>query len=316
MGRAHLPDGGASSLVRVAEERGSFPLPGPIDLALTLRRARHGSYDPTARIAPTEAWRATRTREGPATQRLTIERDHLVVTAWGPGARLAVESAPALVGFTDEPEALQPRHRIVGELKRRLPGLRIGRTGAVVEALVPAVIEQKVTGLEAWRAFAALVRAHGEPAPGPGGLLLPPAPSVAARLPYHAFHRLGLERRRAETLLRVYTHAERLEEVVEMSSADAARRLTAISGIGPWTAGEVLQAALGDADAVSIGDYHTPSLVSSTLAGEPRADDARMLELLEPYRGHRGRVVRLLEAGTPWGSRRAPRSPARSIAEI
>lgn len=227
-----------------------------------------------------------------------------------------VAAAPSLVGLGDRPEALEPRHRIVGELKRQLRGLRIGRSGAVVEALIPAVIEQKVTSLEAWRAYAALVHAHGEPAPGPGNLHLPPHPAHLARLPYHAYHRLGLERRRAETIMRVCTHAERLEEILDMSPADAARRLTAVAGVGPWTAGEVLQTALGDPDAVSIGDYHLPTLVAWSLAGEPRGDDARMLDLLEPYRGQRGRVVRLLEAGTGWRPRRAPRAPVRSIAEI
>jgi hypothetical protein len=56
--------------------------------------------------------------------------------------------------------------------------------------------------------------------------------------------------------------------------------------------------------------------VSFALAGEPRADDDRMLELLEPYRGQRARVVRLLEAGAPTAPRRAPRAQLRDIARI
>ena len=80
-----------------------------------------------------------------------------------------------------------------------------------------------------------------------------------------------------------------------MTREDAVRRLMAFEGVGPWTAAFVMAAALGDADAVPVGDYHLPNMVSWALAGEPRADDARMLELLEPYRGHRGRVVRLLK---------------------
>ncbi len=97
------------------------------------------------------------------------------------------------------------------------------------------------------------------------------------------------------------------------SNEDAYRLLLAIPGVGPWTAGEVGRAALGDPDAVSVGDYHLPSLVAWLLAGERRADDARMLELLEPYRGQRGRVIRLLEAAGTWPPRRGPRMPARSI---
>jgi 3-methyladenine DNA glycosylase/8-oxoguanine DNA glycosylase len=78
--------------------------------------------------------------------------------------------------------------------------------------------------------------------------------------------------------------------------AAAAARLRAYPGIGPWTAAEVTLRALGDPDAVSVGDFHLPNVVAFALAGEPRGDDARMLELLEPWRGHRARVVRLLEA--------------------
>ena len=316
MGRADPSRGRASALRVVARESDSFALTGHLDLALTLRRLQHGLHDPTTRIGRTDAWRATRTPHGPATTRLWIDGDRLAVAAWGPGARWAVDSAPSLIGVTDEPEALEPHHRIVRELKRRLRGLRIGRSGAVVEALIPAVIEQKVTSLEAWRAYAALTHAYGEPAPGPAELSLPPAPARLARLPYHALHRFGLERRRAETLIRACAHAERLEEANGMPPSEAARRLTAIPGIGPWTAAEVAQTALGDPDAVSVGDFHVPSLVTRALAGEERGDDARMLELLEPYRGQRGRVVRLLEAGLAWRPRHAPRSPVRSIARI
>jgi 3-methyladenine DNA glycosylase/8-oxoguanine DNA glycosylase len=172
-----------------------------------------------------------------------------------------------------------------------------------MEALVPAIIEQKVTGTEARRAYRALVRVHGEPAPGPAGLRLPPSPDTIAALPYHAFHPLGLERRRADTLRRVASRARALEAAVALPLADAYRRLMALPGIGPWTAAEVGRSALGDPDAVSVGDFHLPNLVSWALAGEPRGDDSRMLELLEPYRGQRGRVVRLLEAS----GLRAPR---------
>ncbi len=297
-------------------ESTSFPIRGALDLALTLRRLRHGLHDPTIRVSRAEAWRATRTPEGAATTRFLVEGDTVRVTAWGPGARWAVSAAPALLGLADDPGLLEPHHDVVAELKRRLSGLRIGRSGAVLEALIPAIIEQKVTGLEAWRAHAALVRAYGEPAPGPGRLRVPPSPAVLARLPYYAFHRLGLERRRADTIRRACAVNDRLEEIVDMPPADATRRLTAIPGVGQWTAAEVVQTALGDPDTVSVGDYGLPSLVAWVLAGEPEADDARMLELLEPYRGQRSRVVRLIEAGAGWRPRRAPWPEARSIAAI
>ena len=297
-------------------ETASYDLTSPLDLALTLRPLRRGFQDPTLRIVGGEVWRATRTPLGPATARLAHDGDRLTVTAWGPGARWATDAAPDLAGLYDDADRLTPRHDIVRDLKRRLRGLRLTRSRAVVETLIPSILEQKVTGLEARRAYAALVRAYGEPAPGPAPLLLPPEPARLAVLPYHAFHRFGIERRRADTLRRACAHARRLEEAAEMPLPDAMRRLMAVDGIGPWTAGEVARLALGDPDAISVGDYHLPSLVTWSLAGERRGSDARMLELLEPYRGQRGRVVRLLEAGAPWPARRGPRMAPRSIAAI
>ncbi|MDP9388413.1 MAG: DNA-3-methyladenine glycosylase 2 family protein, partial [Actinomycetota bacterium] len=90
----------------------------------------------------------------------------------------------------------------------------------------------------------------------------------------------------------------------------------ALPGVGPWSAAKVGLVALGDADAVCVGDYHLPNQVAWALAGEPRAGDDRMLELLEPYRGHRGRVTRLLVAGGVRAPRYGPRSTVRSFSRI
>ncbi|MGH9277176.1 MAG: DNA-3-methyladenine glycosylase family protein [Acidimicrobiales bacterium] len=289
----------------------------PVDLRLTLGVLGHGRANPSVRFGPGEMWRATRTPDGPATTRVTAAAGRLTMQAWGPGAACAAEGFPALVGEHDHESGFAPRDAVVADLRRRLRGLRLCRTGAVVEALVPAILEQKVIGLEARRSYAGLVRMRGEPAPGPGagmGLMVPPEPSVLARTPSYVFHRLGVERKRADTIRLACSYARRLEEVVTMPLPDAYRRLTALPGIGPWTAAEVALVALGDADAVSVGDYHLPNMVAWALAGEARAGDDRMLELLEPYRGHRGRVIRLIEAGAPAPPRFGPRLPLNPIA--
>jgi 3-methyladenine DNA glycosylase/8-oxoguanine DNA glycosylase len=288
----------------------------PLDLVLTLRPFVRGPGDPTMRLARSRVRRATRTPDGPAAIAIELAAGQVRAEAWGPGADRALSGLPALLGLDDDPSALVPAHPIVAELVRRLPGLRIGRSGAVMEALVPAILEQKVTGSEASDAFRGLVRAFGEPAPGPLGLTLPPAPDRIARLPYFAFHPLGVEQRRADTVRRAASRAGWLEEVVGLGPDVATGRLMSLPGIGSWTAAEVVARALGDPDTVSIGDFHLPHLVAWTLAGEPRGDDARMLELLEPYRGQRGRVVRLLEASGLAAPRYGPRMAPRSIAGI
>jgi 3-methyladenine DNA glycosylase/8-oxoguanine DNA glycosylase len=290
-----------------------LPLPAPIDLAATMGPLAHGRGDPTIRFASDGIWRATRTGAGPATVRLRAVPGSVVAAAWGPGAATAVEELPDLVGATDDPSPLEPRHRVIAELSRRLAGLRLTRSNRPFEALLPAICEQKVTGIEARAAFRAIVRRHGEPAPGPGGLRLPPEPSVLAALPYFAYHRFGLERRRADLIRRAAALAPRL---VDLPPADAYRLLASVPGIGPWTIAEVGRVAYGDPDAVSVGDYHLPNLVAWALAGEPRADDARMLELLEPYRGQRGRVQLLLEGSGITAPRYGPRMAPRRIATL
>jgi 3-methyladenine DNA glycosylase/8-oxoguanine DNA glycosylase len=305
------------------DARLSIELPVPLDLRLTLGIHRRGRGDPALRFEVSgSAWRATRTPAGPAT--LFIERhgEVLVARAWGPGSDWAVDHLVPLLGLDDVPEALEPRHPAVAAAARRLTGMRLGRTGAVLEALVPAILEQKVTGDEARHAYRRLMWTHGEPAPGPPGLRLPPDPTTLAALPYHAFHPLGLERRRADLIRAVAHDAARLERLGRTAGgpggdpAAAYAALRAYPGIGPWTAAEVGIRAFGDPDAVSIGDYHLPSVVSWALAGEPRGTDERMLELLEPYRGQRGRVLRLLELAGLAPPRRGPRLPARRIDRI
>jgi endonuclease III len=292
----------------------------PVDLGLTLGPMCRGRSDPTMRIEPGGVWRATRTPDGPVTTQIRARAGEATVTmsAWGPGAAWAVETFPQLVGVDDAEDGFVPGGGVVGDLHRRLPGLRIGRSAAVLEALVASILEQKVVGLEAKRSWAGLVRHLGTPAPGPGAdrLRVPPEPAVLAATPSWVFHRFGVERKRADTIRLACSYARRLEETVAMSPDDARRRLTALPGIGPWTAAEVGLVALGDPDAVSVGDYHLPNQVAWALAHEPRADDARMLELLEPWPGHRGRVIRLITFGAGAAPRFGPRMPLRSISGI
>ena len=293
-----------------------IPLSVPLDLRLTLLPLARGPGDPTIRLAAGRFARATRTPDGPATLFMEVVRGQLRARAWGPGAGWALTRVPALLGLDDDPDALHPHHPIVRELARRMAGMRLGRTNRVVESLVPAILEQKVTGTEAGRAIRGLIRRHGEAAPGPFGLRILPPSSVLAALPYYAYHPLGVERRRADTIRWAAAHADRLEEIVDRPLDAAYARLRSLPGVGAWTAAEVGLRALGDPDAVSVGDFHIPNTVAWALAGEPRATDARMLELLEPYRGQRGRVIRLLEAAGIGAPRFGPRMSPRAIAAI
>ena len=273
--------------------------------------------DPCARLDGGHFRLAARTPDGPATLHLECDGGDLVATGHGPGAQWITDRADAIAGLRDEVgefPALAARHPVVARLARAFAGVRIPATGLVFHRLMRAVLEQKVTVREAHRAYRMIVKHFAEPAPGPAGLTLPPDPAAVAATPYWTFHPFGVEQRRTQALLRVALIADRLERCAD--TAEATRRLVAVPGIGPWTAAEVVRTTYGDADAVSVGDFHIPNTVAWALAGEPRGDDARMLDLLEPFRGHRGRVCDLLAAGGIMAPKFGPRMPIRSFARF
>jgi len=290
-------------------------LPAPYDFAGTVGGLAMGRHDPCARVALGAFWWATRTPDGPGTLRLRRDGAELEATGYGPGAAWVVDRADAVAGLRDDLsgfDAVAAAHPLVARLAKVHSGLRLAATGRVFARVLRAILEQKVTGKEAYRGYAATVRHFREPAPGPlDGLLLPPDPAAVAGTPYWVFHPFGIEARRADTVRRAAAVAARLEECPD--AASATRRLTAIPGIGPWTAAEVVRTAYGDPDAVSVGDYHIPNTVAWALAGEPRGTDTRMLELLAPFAGHRGRVCALLERNGA-APRYGPRMPIRAFA--
>ncbi|WP_326597015.1 DNA-3-methyladenine glycosylase family protein [Streptomyces sp. NBC_01803] len=300
----------------------SWAPPEPYDLRRSLLVLRRGPYDPAFRAAGDGAiWRATRTPEGPATLRVVRGRSGSVDgTAWGPGADWALERLPALLGADDEPEAFVACHRLVAQAVRRHGGLRLIRTGLVLESLIPSILEQRVTTEEAHRAWRLLLRWYGEPAPGPGaelGMWVMPEPRVLARVPSWDWHRAGVDGKRSAAVLRAVRLARRMEEAAGMALPEAMARLRAVPGIGPWTAAETLQRVLGAPDAITVGDLHLPGIIGHALGGGERdADDERMLELLAPYAGQRYRAARLILLTGVAPARRAPRQRHANIARL
>jgi 3-methyladenine DNA glycosylase/8-oxoguanine DNA glycosylase len=308
----------------------TIQLEAPLDLRALLGPLVRGSGDPTIRVASATAIRASVTPEGPAAIEIRVENAVARAWAWGPGAQRLLDGLPAALGQDDDDTGFEPGlHPVVGRLARRHGRVRLGRTGAVWETLLPAILEQRITGTEAWRNHRRLVRAHGAPAPGPLGLWLPPTPAAIAALPSWSLTELGIEPRRGTLLRRVAREAARFEALVELArqaggggagAATLAAALRAQPGIGPWTAAEVTLRALGDPDAVSVGDAHLSDVVAFALTGAPRGTDEQMLQLLAPWAGHRARVIRLLETSgvmpPRYGPRVAPRDLARDLVRL
>jgi 3-methyladenine DNA glycosylase/8-oxoguanine DNA glycosylase len=292
--------------------------PFPLSIHSVLAVHRRGHADPAFQVSADGAvWRTCLTPDGPGTLRVAPGPQTAAAAAWGPGARWLLGQLPELLGACDDPASFAPVHAVLRAMAARHRGLRVGRTSRVLEALVPAVLEQKVVGAEAFRAWRLLLTRYGEAAPGagpggpvPSGMRVFPHPQVWASIPSWEWHRAGVEGVRAAAIIAAASAARRVEETAAMEPAAADGRLQAIAGIGPWTSAEVRQRAAGDADAVSVGDYHLPSLVGWALAGRA-VGDSGMLELLVPYRGHRYRVTRLLELSGLAPPRRGPRLAAR-----
>ncbi|MDT3398853.1 DNA-3-methyladenine glycosylase 2 family protein [Streptomyces sp. B1866] len=290
--------------------------PGPYDLMSSLCVLRRGPADPAFRTDASGAvWRASRTPDGPGTLRV-VQRygTGVEAEAWGPGAQWLLDRLPALLGADDDPSAFVPRHRLVHEAHRRHPGLRLIRTGLVLESLIPTILEQKVTTDEAYRAWRLLLHRHGEPAPGPDDRLrVMPDPRAWALIPSWEWHRAGVDAKRSSAVLRAVRAARRMEEAAGMDVAAASARLQAIPGVGPWTAAETLQRTHGGADAITVGDLHLPGAIGYALTGRRGTDDAAMLELLAPYAGQRHRAARLILLAGRRMPRRAPRFPVGDI---
>jgi 3-methyladenine DNA glycosylase/8-oxoguanine DNA glycosylase len=272
----------------------SFTVDGPLDLRSTLG-ALGMRLERRLPASADDGWHIALTPGGPGTVHLRRVGPMVEAEAWGPGASWLLDAAPALVGADDDPDGFAPVAPVLRRLHGHDRGLRLGRTGWVMGVLVPVVLAQKVTTEAARKSYRRIVDTWGTAAPGPLDARLAPSPEVLASLRYEDLHRAGVERRRALLVIEVARRARRMEEALHMGRDAAYERLTAVPGIGPWTAGHVMGIAWGDRDAVPVGDFHLPNTVAWALAGEPRADDARMLELLEPYRGQRRRVVQLLK---------------------
>jgi 3-methyladenine DNA glycosylase/8-oxoguanine DNA glycosylase len=277
---------------------------------MTLSPLRRGPGDPCYQVIDGAIWKTSLMASGPVTARIaTAARNVVDCEAWGDGADEFCVRLPAMLGVHDDATGFAPVEPTIAEAHRKVPHLRIGRTDRVLEALIPAVLEQRVSGKDAFRAWRLLVTKFGSPAPGPAParMRVPPPADVWRRIPSWEFHLANVDPGRARTLVGCAQRAESLERLADRSAAEARTALMSLPGVGEWTAAETAQRAFGDADALSVGDYHLSNVVGCTLLGH-RIDDPEMIELLEPLRPHRHRAVRLLEVS---GLARNPRFGAR-----
>ncbi|MDQ0074864.1 DNA-3-methyladenine glycosylase family protein [Arthrobacter oryzae] len=281
---------------------------GPFNLLQTLGTLMRGNGDPAFASRPDGLWMSFTTPDGPATLRLTVSGDprepSVDVQAWGAGAEDAISTSPRLLGSDDDwsgfdhPGFHATLPRMVVEARRRNLALRLPATGRMVDSLVPTILEQKVTVIEARRGYRYLMYRFGTSAPAagaaaPAGLLVQPTPEQWLRIPSWEWHKAGVGPQRSATVMRAVRSAVALERLAGFTAAEASAKMQTIPGIGTWTTAEVVQRTHGCPDSIAVGDYHLAAYVGAALTGR-RTDDAGMLKLLAPWAGHRQRVVRMI----------------------
>ncbi|MBV8966298.1 MAG: DNA-3-methyladenine glycosylase 2 family protein [Mycobacteriaceae bacterium] len=298
----------------------SVTFSGPARPLATLAPLRRGRGDPCFTVAPDGAiWRTSLMASGPVTARITSSAPDVVgCEAWGDGAAEFADALPAMLGADDDVSGFCPEEPTIAAAHRRAPHLRLGRTARVLEALIPAVLEQRVAGADSFRSWRLLVTKYGAPAPGPAPaqMRVPPPAQVWRRIPSWEFLRANVDPGRARTIVGCAQRASALERLVGRTPESARTALMSLPGVGAWTAAETAQRAFGDADALSVGDYHLATVVGRALLGHP-IDDAEMVRLLEPLRPHRYRAVRLLEvSGLLRYARFGPRQPIKDLSKL
>ncbi|MBP2339111.1 3-methyladenine DNA glycosylase/8-oxoguanine DNA glycosylase [Saccharothrix coeruleofusca] len=292
--------------------------PFALDLGAVLAPLRRGPGDPSFQLdADGAVWLTANTPAGPGTLRLRRPGDEVEGQAWGDGARWLLDGLPALLGGLDDDSAFRPHHPLIAESRRRRPGIRLGASGRVWDALLPSVLEQKVTGTEAHRSYRQLCLRFGLPAPGPApaGMRVPPTPRAVLGITDWQWHKAGVDGGRRRALVAAAQVAHRLENAADLKGEPGRALLCKVPGVGPWTAAEVAQRVWGDPDAVSFGDYHLAAHVGWALVGEP-VDDDGMAELLAPCAPQRHRAVRYLLASGVRKPRFGPRFAARDYRAI
>lgn len=287
---------------------------GDVDLRLTLAPFGMLPRDPTVRLTPGRFCRATLTPEGPGaiTVRWQASRPEAHMRSTGPGGNWLMQQAPALLGLTDDITGFAPSNEPLRTIWAQRRGDRIGASGTIWHDLAFFIVQQRVARSSAAESWRRMVEVLGSPI-GEGEVIAPPEPSVIARLTYDQLHPFGIERRRGENLISAARFVSRLREPASLERDALLAKLGAVRGVGRWTLSCLSTFTFGAADAVIVGDAGIPSIVTWLLAREPRGSDARMLELLEPYRPHRYRVIRLAFASGVKPPRRAPHAPIHRI---
>ncbi len=180
--------------------------------------------------------------------------------------------------------AIEPRFAAIVAIHGHPP---LRRTGNGMESLLRSITDQLISlqaGEAIWRRLAAT--------------LSPMAPETVLRHSEDALMQLGLSRAKARCFRAVASAAQGgtldFADLQRLPDNEVLSRLTAIPGVGPWTAMIYLLSALGRADAWPVGDIALHVSAQHLLGLDVRPDKTSMMALAEPWRPWRAVAARLL----------------------
>lgn len=281
-------------------------VPESYDLAKTLWLAGMGSRDPSLQVGPEEAWLGFHTGEGPVTVHGRLADRTLDVTCFGPGSDWVEPRLAGLFGLDDDPSAFCPGGKL-GELVHANPGMHLPRIPVVFHRLTQIVLQQLVVWSDALRGWLRMTERYGTDAPGPMSLRIGPSPERLAELGYYDVVDCGVMPKQARLILQLARERNRIERLAEAGPAALEKYLLSVRGVGPWTVAHLQGTSMGVADALLVGDYGLPHTVAWFLADKERSNDEEMTRLLQPFSGHRFRVVNLLWQSGIEAPRRGPK---------
>jgi DNA-3-methyladenine glycosylase II len=202
------------------------------------------------------------------------------------GLGAALDARPFYTAFRTDP--------LLAQALRHSRGLRIAGAPSLWEALVTAVLSQQVNLAFAYDLRRELSLAFGRKARFSGETCVAfPEPERLAREPESVLRSFRLSRAKSGTLARLaeaFSSGELSErDIGGLPDEEAIERLTAVKGVGRWTAEIALLRGLGRADVFPGGDLGVVKYVAMELLGHrARVTEARMRRFADRWRPYRG----------------------------
>jgi DNA-3-methyladenine glycosylase II len=182
---------------------------------------------------------------------------------------------------------LRRKDPVMRELIKRLGKLdpeqrRRGRPADAYGALLRSIVGQQLSTKAARSIYGRVAGLYGDRTPSPKELLATDPEKLRTA---------GLSRAKVEYMRSLADHVLsgelELDRLDELSDEEVSAELTAVKGLGQWTADMFLIFHMGRADVLPVGDLGVRSAARSVYDLDELPKPAELTEIAEPWRPHR-----------------------------